>query len=469
MKQTFIKHAVIIILLMNCCVISLQSQRTHYIDENNFWNALDQRIDHNVIGYQFAVGDESGILFSGSTGWAKSPSDGSVPWNNSLKMMSASIAKMIATVAIMDMLESATIPGATTLEQKLNLKLKDYIPIRWRSLINGREDDVTLRHLLNHQSGFVGTASIHPEIVLAATMNTPVPDAYEYANTNFNLAGFMAVYMTNPATMTSLENSLVIFGNAFYNSSFTNEIREIYQQYVKQNILIPSGINTECAKNLSPNDTDVYMYDGKQDINGYNMGTISTCMSNGWMLSAEDMVRFMAKWDNPSQAGNILTQESVNLINQFGAVSTTTPLGWVWDRDTYDNQIEGFGHNGIWRSSDLHLFTSGIVLTQDNVYMAINVNSYAPDSNREQRGLDLVAAYNTAVCPLFIVLDEAKMEALNSAMYDIETVEITVADVGEYNIMKAGERVTLHPGFHAKTGAKFRAYLDVCENLPKID
>ena len=447
------------------------TEREHYVHFATFDNTLDGLLNNNVMGYQYALGDEQGILFGDFGGLTRTGMDhpnGPQNWDNGSQMMSASIAKMITTVAILDMLENTSIAGALTMQDKLNLLLKDYLPVRWRNLIDGTEGQIRLIDLLRHQSGYPVASSIDPVSALNTTVNVAIPDAYEYANINFNLAGFMAIYMAFPIEMQNWENALVASGDELYNASFTAIIRNLHYQYIQDFILLPSGIIAECGAYVSdPSLTEVLRYGVPPDSVGTDFGTIQTCMSNGWILSAYDMIRFMQNWANPDEPGNILTFESVSLINDFPNNATTTPLGWIWDRDT--DLSEGYGHNGILNSGANDTYTSGIVLTQDNFYMAVNVNSRATGGNITARGADLVTAYNAAVCAEDITLTGSFAKKFNSASDQLTTFGNVEVELGKRMVFKAGNKITMLPGFHAKVGSQFRAYLDVCSNPPALD
>lgn len=463
MRNYIILNFVILCVFMQS--YCMQAQRQHYIHQPTFEAKISSLLDNKLKGYQYSIGDQSGVLFNGAFGRAKTIEDGDVLWNNNLKMMSASIAKMVATVAISHMLDNTTVAGAPTFEDKLNLKLKDYIPIRWRSLINGNEGSVTLRHLLNHQSGFPSNTNINPKIALNGTMNSVLPSSFEYSNANFNMASFMAIYLSQPTAMSNLESALSGTTDAVYDSGFNAAIRTAYRDYAQDFVFAAIGITPECAATLNSDETDVYRYDSVTDVFGDDLGTVLTCMSNGWMLSAEDMVKFMQKWANPTFGGNILSTTAVNKINEFGSVATNSPLGWVFNITTKYNVL-GFTHNGIWTSSN-HLYTSEIVLTADDVYMAINVNSFATP-RQTRRGLDLIDAHNDALCAVSYSTNESLMEKYNSAQEYIVTSGTTISNINETNVLKAGDYIELKPGFRAQAGCSFRAYLDDCSSAPSL-
>jgi len=448
---------------------SLTAQRAHYIDEFTFKTFIKNRLDPLVAGYQYSVGDETGALFSDYGGNRSQEFGFEVPWHSGVRMMTASISKMVCTVAIMHMLENNYVFGADSIQDKLDLKLKDYIPLRWRSLIDGTEGDITLKMLLRHHSGFAGYGlESNPKTVLMNTMNTTLPDAFEYQNINFNMAGFMAIYMAYKDEMAANESNFSLFSDQLYDASMIALIRTKYREYVQQHIFDRLGISPDCAATLDADDTEVYRYESKNDLFGVDMGNVKTCMSNGWILSAKNMVSFMQKWANPQLVGNILSYESVELINDYCANARTSPLGWASNRDAYDGKICGFGHNGVWDYNG-HSYTSAIVMLNDHTYMAINVNSNATDENRWWRGRDLIDAYNASYCVNDLTLDESNMKEFNSASKFIHSNGLTIANAGEVNVFKAGNQIILKPGFSAETGSSFRAYLKACDSFPELD
>lgn len=457
-------YSILAFLFICSIAISQVANREHFIHESTFRSALSSNLDGLVKGYQYTVGDESGVLFSDVFGDRRSANDNAgtaASWTINNKMMGASVAKMVGTVAIMNILESTNIPGAPALNDKLEILLQDYIPLRWRTLINGNESQIQLKHLLNHQSG-IPQGNADPQVALSGTMNASLPAGYTYANPNLDLACFMITYLANPTVMANLELLLAGEPNAVYDAAFKGNIRSLYQSYVQSEIFAPAGISVECGSNISdPATVEVYGYSSPGAEIGSDIGNISTCMSNGWIWSTEDMTKFVQKWTNPSLPGNILTAASVALINDFPNGATTSPLGWNRDRDT--NIGEGYAHGGLWLPSN-DTYRSRMILTQDNVIMNIHVNSDAPAN----LGGYMSTAYNAAVCAPDILIFNSFMKKYNSAENTIVTSEILepIIDNGETVVFKAGDRVTLTPGFRAEPGSVFRAYIDTCNNLP---
>lgn len=467
------------ILFVQISLVTAQvDHREHFINFFTFDLELSQILDGNVKGYQYAIGDESGVVYRNFSGVAKEAVDNNgvvSDWNHNSQMYVASVAKMVCTVAIMKMLENSNVPGAPTLGNKLNLFLEDYLPIRWRALIDGTEDDIRLKHLMRHHSGLAGVSS-NAKTAIAGTVNVPIPDAFDYENANFELAGFMTVYMANAATMGALEAFHLNSTNAVYDAAFINTIQSLYHNFVQTNILGPAGISADCALYAgNTNSTDVYRYGGPVDNNGSVFGNGSSCMYVGWILSATDMINFMQQWSNPGSPGNILSQASVDFINDFPDNASTTPLGWIFDRDGYNGNIEGYSHNGIWwtcgaNTTNCEVYTSGVMLLEDNMYLSINVNSNASGGNRVNRTRDLLTAYDAAVCSPLILLSNANKKIYHSA----ETTILTLAaglhvEPNETVVLKAGTTSILGPGFHAKPGSKFRAYIADCSTLPKFN
>ncbi len=445
--------------------------REHYIHQPTFENTMSGILDGNVKGYQYTVGDENGVLFTEVFGDRRSATDNggtAASWTSSNKMIGASTAKMVCAVAIMNILESTAISGAPTLDDKLDILLQDYIPIRWRALINGNEDQITLRHLMNHQSGIYagigGSGSRNPKPALAATMNNALPAPYLYKNVNFDLAGIMIIYLAYPVTMSNLEAILANSTDASYDAAMEANMMSLYEDYVQNNIFQPAGINVSCGLYAAnPSAAEVYQYSSESDENGFHIGDVPTCMSNGWIWSTADMTRFIQKWTNPQLPGNILTAASVSRINDFPNSATTTPLGWNRNQDT--DIGEGYGHGGGWWLNG-NQYNSSMMLTEDNVIMNIHVNCASTVPNNTNHAANMRVAYNDAVCAPNIILTESIMKKYNSAGNTITTFLTTTADNSETNVFKAGQRITLNPGFRAVPGSVFRAYIDTCDNLP---
>jgi len=459
---------IISILLSTIIVFSQVQNREHYIHFSTFQSNLSSNLDPLIKGYQYTIGDETGSLYTNVYGDRRSENDNggtAASWFSNSEMMGASVAKMVGTVACMMVLEDATIPGATTMNDKLQILLQDYIPSRWVSLIDGNEGLITLRHLLNHRSGFPQANPPDPQVTLSGTMNANFPIGYTYANPNMDLACFMAMYLANPITMAALESSLINSTDAVYDATMKSTIRNLYRGYILGQIFTPAGINVTCGADMAnPSTVDVYAYSSPNAQLGSDIGNIITCMSNGLIWSTDDMTNFVQSWTNPQLPGNLLTAESVALINDFAAGNaTTTPLGW--NRNADNNVGEAYAHGGLWTPSN-DTYRSRMILTQDNTIICMNANS--DPSNGLDVGTFITNAYNAAVCAPNIGMSEFTMKKYNSAQSTIVTDILSplTIDTGDINVFKAGDSVTLRPGFTAEAGSVFRAYIDSCGNLP---
>ncbi len=472
----------LVIFLSLTTVFGQVANREHYVHQPTFDAAMSNALDGNVMGYQYSFGDENGVAFTTTGGLAKTASDNdgtAALWSDDSQMIIASVSKMICTVAIMDMLEENTVANAPSIDNKLDLLLMDNMPERWVSLIDGNEDQITLRHLLNHHSGLAGSIwPTDPVLALSGMMTVAVPDTFDYENVNMDLAGLMAVYMTNPSMMNFLETTAENFIDETYDAYMIANIRGMYQSYVQQNIFQPAGIVAECAFNvIDTTNLDVLAYNNPSDTNGANnFDQIITCMSNSWIMSTEDLILFAQKWCNPQLPGNILDASTVAMINEYPTNATLTPLGWNRNRDTYGGQIEGYAHDGLWwrigcSTSSCDVNSSAFMVTQDNAYMAIHVNSISATGGFNSHGPDMISAYDAAVCASDIILFQGNMKKYNSASNSISTINNFPTNInnGETRVFKAGDNVVLHPGFRAEPGSVFRAYIDTCNNLPTED
>ncbi|MCT8339404.1 beta-lactamase family protein [Flavobacteriaceae bacterium TK19130] len=157
-----------------------------------FITQIETRLNsQTIIGYQFAVNQDGNYYDDQSMGLARHDFDpgGPVPITQSTRFNTASIAKFIAAIVLVNALEDNNI--------SLDWDFIDYLPTSWHDKAHFQHQ-YTFRELLTHQTGikFInpsGTSQSPGRVqseaqMLEALMAPPDPGLIgEYQNGNFNL------------------------------------------------------------------------------------------------------------------------------------------------------------------------------------------------------------------------------------------------------------------------------------------
>lgn len=163
---------------------------TPQFSEDEFVNQIVTRLESQpIIGYQFAVNVGGNLFHDQGVGLARHENDpgGPVDIDASTRFNAASIAKFVATIALLNALEDNNI--------SLDFDFMDYLPPIWHDMADAGHQ-YTFRELLTHETAInfqgppppaSGDVQTEQEM-LQALIDPPNPDRLgEYQNGNFNL------------------------------------------------------------------------------------------------------------------------------------------------------------------------------------------------------------------------------------------------------------------------------------------
>lgn len=362
-------------------------------DASLFGDNIELLSDGNAVGYGYAINYDGQTLAAvGSDGQARTGADAPQRNFTSLTEMEiSSVSKTVTATAILHILQSH--PGG--LDAALNTLLTDYLPSDWTPGANVQ--NVTLRHLLTHSSGFLEEGNSigvnfesysqnnftnlrnlvqaglpAPNVAADGVYDTPrwTPS---YNNANFSLlAKVVLPKLLNPGINLTAAN--------YTNRDATSG--GIYKEYVQDEIFAPLGI----VADLAPTDVN--------PAKGYNLATadVSPGLSQsnltntggafGWKMSARELATFL---DGIRRDNSILTAATRQMRD-------AQELGWFQSEDAFG---DFFSHNGA-TGGGAGNFRSQIAAMPANVEVSYLMNSESSNLPGGSIGSMLKTAYVNA-------------------------------------------------------------------------
>ncbi|HEY1067548.1 MAG TPA: serine hydrolase domain-containing protein, partial [Pirellulales bacterium] len=369
-------------------------------DANLFGDNIESLSNGNAVGYGYAINFQGDTLAAvGGDGQARTAADAPQRDFTSLTELEiSSVSKTVTATAILHILQSQ--PGG--LDAALDTLLTSYLPSDWTPGANVQ--NVTLRHLLTHRSGFLeegNSIGINfesysqnnftnlrnlvqaglpaPTVAADAVYATP-RWGYSYNNANFSLlAKVVLPKLLNPALNLTAAN--------FVNRDATSGA--LYKTYVQNEIFAPLGITAD----LAPSEAN--------PAKGYNLATAEVSpglsLSNltntggafGWKLSARELATFT---DAIVRDNSILTPATRQMRDD-------QQLGWFRSADAFG---EFFTHNGS-TGGGAGNFRSQIVAMPGEVEVSYLMNSESANLPGASIGNMLKTAYVNAWSDLTVV------------------------------------------------------------------
>ena len=432
-------------------------------DPQLFADNVGDIMDYNVVGYAFGVNHEGVANAASGTGGLYGPNDGrgitlidnpETAFLTDTKIEVAGISKVITTAAVLHLMESLT----DDVQGMLSTPIYEYLPADWSYGANIHL--VTIRHLLTHTSPFVeggpGDAmnplGINFEIhgnnnfqnlkaMVAQDGGIPalqLPDgsaawAYNYSNVNYSLLAKMIPYMRQDVSTKEL--------NAVAGDSpgwlADDVFGAYYEEYVANNILAPAGIVAPSMSVNVLNSAKAYDFATAEIIPGVSQQDwTDRGGAFGWKLAATDLTKFL----NDLQQGNILSQSSMDLMNNAEFM-----LGWYPDTVVNGNPIvlspmtDAFGtyyqHAGGY-GTVATAFTSQIVAFPGDIQASLVFNNGTFTDNVNMHTFDVLkTAYTNAWSDLVIEADDSD---------NVIVVQLNGADPDLLDVIIDGETVLSH-------------------------
>lgn len=276
--------------------------------------------EHRLPGMSLAITREGRLVHSRGYGYADVATRQPVERTSLFRI--ASISKPITAVAILQLVEQ----GKLSLEDRILATLDLQPPAGEDAEFDPRQNDITIRHLLQHRGGwdrdrsfdamfqsvkFAQSLGLDPpakaEDVIRAMLTVPLDfdpgERYAYSNYGYCLLGRVIEKLSGQS----------------------------YEEYVKKHILTPVGIESMCVgctRLAERHDQEVRYYHpgsgesvfaedlGKKLAHPYGAWYLEAMDSHGgWIATAEDLVRFAAALDR-ADASPLLSADSIRLITE---------------------------------------------------------------------------------------------------------------------------------------------------------
>lgn len=341
-------------------------------DASLFGDNIELMSDGNAVGYGYAINFDGETLAAvGGGGQARTVADAPQRDFNSLTEMEiSSVSKTVTATAVLHVLQSQ--PGG--LDAALNALLTDYLPSDWTPGANVQ--NVTLRHLLTHTSGFLEEGNsigvnfesygqntfTNLRSLVQAGLPAPTVAAdgvYDaprwgssYNNANFSLlAKVVLPKLLNPGINLTAAN--------YANRDATSG--GIYKEYVQDEIFAPLGIVADLAP-ADVNPAKGYNLATAEDLPGLSQSNLTnTGGAFGWKMSARELATFL---DGIRRDDSLLTAATRQMRDD-------QELGWYQSEDAFG---EFFTHNGATSSASGN-FRSQIVALPADVEVSYLMNS----------------------------------------------------------------------------------------------
>ncbi|HWT75374.1 MAG TPA: serine hydrolase domain-containing protein [Mobilitalea sp.] len=306
---------------------------------------------YNEVSVQYALIDDGKIVLSGQSGvYSK---DGTTPLTNNSMYGIGSVSKMFTTVAVMQLVDQGKV--------KLDKPVVNYIPEF--KMADSRYKDITVRMLLNHSSGLMG--SVYHD---AFTFGEPT-DSYNLLETLKTSRlkadpGEFSVYCNDGFTLAQILVEKVT------GISFTD--------YIRKNISDPLSLNnTKTPKDEFQRDNLVktYLPGSKNNLPNEALSVIG---AGGIYSSAENLCRFAEIFMQNStsevlSAASVAAMENAEYLNGLWPADADSVIsyGLGWDSIQTD-PFQNYGITALAKGGDTLLYhASLVVLPEENMAMAV--------------------------------------------------------------------------------------------------
>ncbi|MEI6234718.1 MAG: serine hydrolase domain-containing protein [Planctomycetota bacterium] len=315
-----------------------------------------------IPGGSFALVQNGKLIYARAYGFADR--DAKTPAQPTTLFRLASVSKPITAVAIMTLVEAKKLNLDAKVVELLGIDPFFRIPFQ----VDARVRDITVRHLLQHSSGWDRTKSgdiMFKHFQIAEDMGIASPPDHA----SLLRWGFGRPLDFAPGTKFAYSN----FGYCVLGRIIEKVSGQPYEAYVKEHVLGPMGIRgmriggararerveNETAYYDAKNQTvkNVFSEDGPELVPvqyGFNStGTMDA--HGGWIASAVDMARFAAALDHPGEHPVINAESSAHMIER-----PAKPLGVKGDGTSAD-VFYGLGWNVrlVDRAGKANVFHSG--------------------------------------------------------------------------------------------------------------
>jgi CubicO group peptidase (beta-lactamase class C family) len=403
---------------------------------------------YGLTSIQYALIDQDGIIVSGQSG-VYSKEVKRTPSETNLYGI-GSVSKMFATVAVMQLLEQGKI--------HLDAPIVKYIPEF--TMDDPRYKDITVRMLLNHSSGLMGSSLSNA--MLFEVDNTSYKDILKTLKTSRLKAdpGAFSVYCNDGFTLAELLVEKVS------GISFT--------EYIKKNISQPLGLkNTQTPMEEFERYRLVktYLPTVKNEL---PTDVINMIGAGGIYSTAQDLCHFAEIFMHDSDTAvlsniSAVTMEQPEYMTKLWPKEEDNVLsyGLGWDSvNTYP--FTEYGIRALVKGGDTTLFHGSlIVLPEENMAMAVLSSGGSSSINQilaqeillsalqEKGSIDIIKANKTFTRPVAAKMPDSIKKYEGIYAYFGGASKVTISDEGTLTLSNAFDENEAKQYFTYTDGLKF--------------
>lgn len=273
---------------------------------------------YNIPGLSIAISKDGKMVYLKGYGYADLTSKSTVSVNSLFRL--AALSKTFSAVAIMKLVE----------DNKLNLDAMVFgnngiLGTTYGTLAyNSNLLNITVRDLMQETTGWASDSS-DP---LLAQPDYTLPQLITWTLDNRLLS-------TLPGTNYVASNfTYSLLGRVIEKVSGTS-----YNNYVKVKVLEPCGISdmqlsANTINGRKKNEVRYYGY-GDEDPYGFNIARMDA--SEGWIASAEDVLKFVVSIDGFKSKADLLKPASITAITTPSAANPNYASGWFVNNSNWTN------------------------------------------------------------------------------------------------------------------------------------
>ncbi|MDP3698633.1 MAG: serine hydrolase domain-containing protein [Nanoarchaeota archaeon] len=311
----------------------LKFQYFHKFDISKAGQLIDEQLKNKVIGYELQVRQNGKPIYSKNYGFAQTPANQNLPWDENIRMNMASVTKFLGAVGLVKLLDSKGIP--------YNTPIINYLPSYWKKGQNIGK--ITFADLMTHKSGFVklvpGAHFSSMRATVAAGVTYPANPSYN--NMNFDLIHMMIPIINGDISKDKLfyyANDPNLWDPDYNDKIWDSFTIQYYKNYMQKNIFAPAGITNA---DFNPNIKHALGYPFPSgNTKGFDSSDCSPWGGHCWVLSTKELLDFL---DAVRFKNTIIPAEKAQymLDNKFGIdVIIDTPTGKIYEKNGYVTNME---------------------------------------------------------------------------------------------------------------------------------
>lgn len=309
-----------------------------------FASKMRNDLEGNVMGYSYVLLKKGLVVDEDAWGKAQNAADGQIPFTLNTPTNIGSLAKFLSGTAMLGLMQkpqtAVQYDNGLSLDAKLDRKFWTVMPNVWVARNKGGVEDISLRQLLQHRSGF-DTDKVGNRTVLGYLQdaNGFIPSQFddrEYANINYVLNGYILPLYASPGMKSSLNARAQNF--SYTEAQADAEAKQTAG--VNMHNLMKSRIWDKMSPKISPNcdaantltNVAAYGYASKNDAAA---GTISSAINTqghcgghgGYYLSARGLANYVAHF----AASNLIVDQEARDLMHTDDMNPVDRLVWSFN------------------------------------------------------------------------------------------------------------------------------------------